>query len=193
MEAVMTSDQQSPKVSLDIDIHDVFAQIRLNNDAFLITEAFEDILIARLAQQAGITALDSEVDAEIDAFRVRLGLYRAEDLAAWLTARSLDAADLSEKFRQMVRKEKLAKQVTAPLLAHHYLQHRAEYDLFIRSQIVVADVLEAHELVRQLTRDGRDFAEVARQHSLDTETAELGGLLGRCKRRDLPVHFAAQL
>jgi parvulin-like peptidyl-prolyl isomerase len=188
----MTSDQQSP-VSLDIDIRDVFAQIRLNNDAFLITEALEDILIARLAQQAGITALDSEVDAEIDAFRVRLGLYKAEDLTAWLAERGLDGADLSEKFRQMVRKEKLAKQVTDPVIADHYLQHRAEYDLFNLSQIVVADVAEAHEILRQLTREGRDFAELARHHSLDTETAEQGGLLGRCKRRDLPAHFAAEL
>jgi foldase protein PrsA len=178
---------------LDVDIGEVFEQVRLNNDAFLIAEALEDILVARLAAHAGIAATDAEVEAEIDAFRVRLGLYQAEDLAAWLAERKLDAADLAKKFRQMKVKEKLARHVTDPIIADHYLQHRAEHDLFNLAQIVVAQAADAHEIVRLLTRDNRDFAELARHHSLDNATAEQGGTLGQCKRRDLPSCFAAEL
>jgi peptidylprolyl isomerase len=190
----MTSDKQPPHpVNLDVDIQDVFEQIRLNNDAFLVTEALEDILVARLAQQADIAAADSEVDAEIDAFRVRLGLHRADDLAAWLDARKLTPSDLSRKMRQLVLKDKLARAVTEPILDDHFAQKHAQYDVFGLAQIVVAHIGDARELYRLLTQDGLDFTELARQHSLDDATAEQGGFLGYVVRRDLPAGFAAQL
>jgi parvulin-like peptidyl-prolyl isomerase len=179
--------------ALDVDLGEVLEQVRLNNDAFLIAEALEDILVARLAERAGIAATDTEVEAEIDAFRVRLALYQAEDLAAWLAERKLDAADLAKKFRQMKVKEKLARHVTDPMIADHYLQHRADHDLFNLAQIVLSEAADAHEIVRLLTRDNRDFADLARHHSLDNATAEQGGTLGQCKRRDLPSCFAAEL
>jgi hypothetical protein len=181
------------QANLDVDIGEVFEQVRLNNDAFLIDEALEDILVARLAERAGLSATDAEVEAEIDAFRVRLGLYQADDLAAWLAGRKLDAADLARKFRQMKVKEKLARHVADPMIADHYLQHRTEHDLFDMAQIVLAHAADAHEIVRLLTHDKRDFAELARHHSLDNATADQGGALGRCKRRDLPSSFAAEL
>jgi parvulin-like peptidyl-prolyl isomerase len=181
------------QANLTVDIGEVFEQVRLNNDAFLLAEALEDLMVARLAERAGLSATDAEVEAEIDAFRVRLGLYQADDLAAWLTERGLDAADLAKKFRQMKVKEKLARHVTDPIIAEHYLQHRTDYDLFNLAQIVVAQAADAHEIVRLLTQDHRDFAELARHHSHDSATAEQGGALGLYKRRDLPSSFAAEL
>ena len=59
--------------------------------------------------------------------------------------------------------------------------------------MVVDDEDKAKEIVSLLEEDPEEIEDLAREHSLDTETAEKGGFIGQIKRGSLAPEAAAKV
>jgi parvulin-like peptidyl-prolyl isomerase len=126
-----------------------------------------------------------------DLFRHRHGLTSAAETQRWL-----DAAGITiEEFEAVIVRDLLISQykhhLTQPRVAEHFAAHRNRYAQAQLRRIVVDSEELARELMAQLTDEGRDFAELARQHSLDGATRRAGGSMGLVRRAEMPADVAA--
>ena len=75
-------------------------------------------------------------------------------------------------------------------VAEHFAAHADRYARARLNQLVVATQGSARELLAQIRDEGRDFAELAREHSLHLASRLAGGSLGIVCRADLPANIA---
>jgi peptidyl-prolyl cis-trans isomerase C len=130
----------------------------------LLDELIEIELLARKARERGIDK-QPEVQAE--------GELQVKSILA----------------QAMVREQIATIEVTDAELAAAY-DERVPPHLFKVAHIVVADAAAAHALLQQL-KQGRPFAELARRHSLDTDSGKRGGQLGALMYDQMPAPMAA--
>jgi putative peptide maturation system protein len=149
----------------------------------------EVVLEEYLVQQAatvGLAISTEQLQSAADAFRRRHGLHSAEQTSAWLARDGLSILDLEAVLERDLLVARLREHVTAGLVQSHFTAHRTDYDRVRLGQIVVARADLARELVTQIREEGRDFTELAREHSLHAPSREHGGELGVVLRRQLP-------
>jgi peptidyl-prolyl cis-trans isomerase C len=130
----------------------------------LLDELIEIELLARKARERGIDQ-QPEVQAE--------GELQVKSILA----------------QAMVREQIASIEVTDAELAAAY-DDRVPPHLFKVAHIAVADAAAAHALLQQL-KQGRPFAELARRHSLDTDSRKRGGQLGALMYDQMPAPMAA--
>jgi peptidyl-prolyl cis-trans isomerase SurA len=163
-----------------------------------------EIMVQR-AEQLGVMAVDSEVDAQLNKFKVT---QTPEELQKWLAARSMRLEDLKAQFRRDLTVEKLFnKEITSRIrvteqdIADYYRANKAEF-FRAEPQVHLARILvtpapdpevrnlkgdkaqndrEARRKIALLearVRKGEDFADLALNFSEDPESAQNGGDLG---------------
>jgi parvulin-like peptidyl-prolyl isomerase len=147
--------------------------------------AIEEFLL-RQAAEAGLAVSTEQLQSAANDFRRRQGLSSAEQTSAWLAREGLSVLDLEAVLERDLLVARLREHVTAPLVQGHFAAHRDHYDRVRLGQIVVARADLARELLMQIREEGRDFAELAREHSLHGPSRERGGELGVVLRRQLP-------
>lgn len=163
--------------------------------AFLVQVVDRELALAE-ADRLGVSVAPQEVETALQehrrdypagAFEEMLG-ERKISLDEW--RRELAEGLLMEKvFRQAVYS---GVRVDEAELAAYYEEHRDEFDrpAQVRArQIVVGSAEEGEKILAQL-RQGADFAELARQHSLSPDR-EQGGDLGYFARGEMPAEFDA--
>ncbi len=153
----------------------------------LLREAVVEAFLLRQASEAALTVSAEQLQSAADAFRRRQGLNSAEQTSVWLAREGLSVTDLEAVLERDLLVARLREHITAPLLEGHFALHRERYDRIGLGVIVVARVDLARELLTQLREEGRDFAELAREHSLHSPSRDRGGELGVLLRRQLPA------
>lgn len=161
--------------------------------SFLVQTIDRELTLAEAARRR-ITLSDEEVEAAVADARAD---YPAEEFKAQLAERGLDEEQWRQDLKESLLMEKVLQQVVYALvrvtdeaIAQYYQEHRAEFDRpeQVRArQIVVAKETEGRQLLETL-RQGADFAEVARRHSLSPDAAD-GGDLGFFARGEMPPEF----
>jgi peptidyl-prolyl cis-trans isomerase D len=76
--------------------------------------------------------------------------------------------------------------VTERQVDKYFADNKATFDRARLSRLTVASEGKAQELLSQARDDGKDFAELTRQHSLDPRAKETGGITGLIPRKRLP-------
>ena len=163
-----------------------------------------EIMVQR-AEQLGVMAVDSEVEAQLSKFKVT---QTPEELQKWLGARNMRLEDLKAQFRRDLTVEKLFnKEITSKIrvtdqdIAGYYHANKAEF-FRAEPQIHLARILvtprpdaevrnlkgdkaqndrEARRKIALLetrVRKGQDFADLALNYSEDPESAQNGCDLG---------------
>ncbi len=121
----------------------------------------------------------------------------ADSFQATLAKHNLDEATLSAYFANNLLLTRLHEQVTAEITVDedetkaYYEEHKASFsqpELIKVAHILVAEKAEAEALLEQL-QQGADFALLAKQHSLDTESAAYGGTLQWFSRGQMEPAF----
>ena len=168
-EATLRQSLYSISQQYDIDWADPAMQQRLwqlQNEA--LKQAADRVLLRQLAGKRGIALDQAQLQATID--QEKSGIMntgRYADWAAFLAANGLT----DSTFEQMIADTLLLN----ALLAVQQVDTQAE-QIHIR-HIVVTDEALAGEIVAKL-KAGSDFAALAAEYSIDTETKENGGDLG---------------
>jgi peptidylprolyl isomerase len=158
-------------------------------------QALADKTIAEAAREAGLAVTTEELQQAADRWRKRHALTQAARTQQWLTTQGWIAADFEAFLQHDLLTIKLRDHLSNGQVATHFETHRDGYAQARLRLIAVGQESLARELLTQVREDGRDFAELARQHS-QHPTAGQGGLLGVVSRRQLPpavvdVVFAA--
>jgi parvulin-like peptidyl-prolyl isomerase len=134
------------------------------------------LLLAQGAVEAGYTFDGAAVDAEVDAVAQARGGNEA--MAAWM----VDNRYTLDSLKRALREDKLTA-----MMIEDITQNLGESAEQVRAaHLLVATLAEAEDLLAQL-QAGADFAELARQFSLDASTRPAGGDLGWSPRGFLLV------
>jgi len=163
-----------------------------------------EIMVQR-AEQLGVMAVDSDVEAQLSKFRVT---HTPEELQKWLQARGMRLEDLKGQFRRDLSVERLFnKEITSKIrvtdqdITDYYNANKAEF-FRAEPQVHLARILvtpgpdpevrnlkgdkaqndrEARRKIALLEariKKGEDFADLAVNYSEDPESAQNGGDMG---------------
>jgi parvulin-like peptidyl-prolyl isomerase len=187
----MNADLQSVTVAsvegADFSLYDLLHTLRLRGTlAQLIVRAVIDKLVVDAARKQSLTITDEELQKAADNFRMRHRLNKAADTERWLSQNQLIAADLEEGLQRDLLRHKLAEQVTPDQIEKYFADNRAQFDRVSLRHLVVEKEEIAQELLTRIQEEEADFAELARQHSVDERTRAKGGEIGTVPRKRLP-------
>lgn len=138
-----------------------------NYSQVVIDVLVERELIRQAAEAAGVTVTEEEVNIRLAELQEASG--SAENFAAWLQNNQWT----EEEFREAITAELLTQRMIEDITANVPTTGEQVHARYIR----VNDPELAQSLLDQINT-GADFAELARQHSLDTLSAQSGGDMG---------------
>jgi peptidyl-prolyl cis-trans isomerase C len=151
-------------------------------------------LIHGEARQLGITLTEADIEVALQDY---LQDYPGASFETMLKERGLTLQAWRDELKESLIMEKLLEQavysrvsVTEMEIAAYYGANRKQFDrpAQVRArQIVVADETEGQEVLG-LLRQGRSFAEVAKEYSLSPDSQD-GGDLGFFGRGEMPPEF----
>lgn len=138
----------------------------------LVNEAVMD----KAAKQHKISVSDEEIDLE-------LALMRSAQDTTDQTFQSLSDKELRQKIRtQLILEKVLAKDIiiTDEAVENFYKDNQSLYNIptSYRTSMIVADSKENIDSVLQELENGSEFPVLARERSIDTPSASLGGDIG---------------
>lgn len=150
----------------------------------LVNEA----VMEKAAKEYKITVTDTEIDLEV-------ALLRSMSDANDTSFQTLSEAELREKVRmQLIFEHVLTKDVVIDENESkaYYDENTSLYNVptTYRTSLIVVDSKEAATRVKKELKDGSQFSVLAREHSLDTTSASLGGDIGFVSESDETVEKA---
>jgi parvulin-like peptidyl-prolyl isomerase len=153
----------------------------------LVREALAAQLVREQARKADLSVTAQELQAAVDHWRRRHGLYSAADTQAWLAAQGLSVDDFEARLEQDILAAKLRSHLTGAEVDGHFTAHQADFDRLRLALVLVPREDLARELASQVREEGRDLADVAREQGLHLERGEklrkeLKGPLGTALR-----------
>ena len=166
--------------------HDVVARLKITGlFGQAAVQLARDTALLHTADELDIHVSDQELQEAYDDFRRANNLHKAADTEAWLKQLGLAIEEVEGYLEADLLHEKVAARlVTAEQVEKYYAEHPDEFEFARVSQIVIADKNAAEELLLSLREEGEEFAALARQHSIDKQSAPGGGYRGLVTRGD---------
>ena len=179
----------------EITANDFIKLLKFNNK---FDDTFEpyliDMVAAHAARKQGIIVTIEEVQHRVDEIRRVLGLHRAKDTLEFLGGLGLTVDDFERYVTDLVYKDKMYNAVcTEKAITEYFNLHSPRFDGIELSQIVLNSKGKAREIMALLEEDPDSFAELAKQHSLDDETRDSGGVVGKVLRGTLEDEIEAKV
>jgi parvulin-like peptidyl-prolyl isomerase len=172
----------------DVSLSEVLKTLLVSGKTRFLQSAAEELVTAKAAKSLGIEVDDEQLQQAADAYRRRRGMISIKATHAWLKQEGWTVDDFELHLERKLIRTQVVDQVASPeKIDAHFSEHRRAYDQAFLSRIVVKTESLAQELRAQIEDDGADFGQLARQHSLDTSTAKMGGTLGLTDRTTLPA------
>ena len=147
--------------------------------------ASKQIAISQAAKARGLDATGAEVNALFVELRHMMRLESSEALRQWMTETGLTVGAMTEACTQLILRRKLRETITPEDVAGHYAEHRPDYDRAMVYRILVEDQDVAQEFRALVMEEDDSFYLLALEHSIDDDTAPMGGYLGDLARSDL--------
>ncbi len=152
--------------------------------AGIVDELIRQRILLREAARMGIEVTDAEVETQFT--RARMDLGGPAEFEKKLREGNTSAETLKNDIRDALLAQKLdlsmqqAIPISEPEVREFFEKNRSGLiqDEIRARHILVETAAEAEEVLRLLTRERKDFAELARQRSKDTGSRERGGALG---------------
>lgn len=160
------------------------------------TEVLDSIIANKIveleAEKKKITVSDEEIAEE---YKVYTESYGGEEtMLETLKAYNMDKEDVEEDIRLYLLTVKLLEdyvEVTEDDVKKYFEENKSYFDVaesVEASRIIVEDETLAKEIIKSLD-EGKDFAQLAKEHSTEDNADETGGSLGTIKRGDLDEAF----
>lgn len=165
----------------EISKDELYAQMLKTNGTETLDLMISDEIIRQEAEKEDITVSDEEIEAEIAVYEEQYG--GAEELDSALAASGMTVESLKEEVQTYVKIEKLIGpgiEITDEQIQTYFDENKdslGQSEQVEASHILTATKEEAEEVQAKLA-EGGDFAELAKEYSTDTASAENGGELG---------------
>ncbi len=178
----------------EITKDELYEAMFTNGGREILERLISNRLILQEAKELEISVNEGDIDAEIGKV-IKENFYGAEDYFY----QALEQYGLTEEalrrdleiellLRKIVREqiEITEKEVKEYYTENQYLFNTPEQ---VEARHILVDTLEKAESVIQLLDEGQDFSELAKEHSIDTVSAEQGGNLGFFQRGEMVAEF----
>jgi peptidylprolyl isomerase len=161
-------------------------------------QIIEDIMTDRLtvlaAKKSGVTVSSEDVQERFDQIRRVQGLHRAKDTTEFMKRLGVSLDEFESYLTDMIYKEKVIASVTTESAVEEYFSlNSPDFDSIEVGHIVLDSEGKAREIVALLEDDPDSFEELAKEHSLDVETRDRGGLIGTVLRGSLHSEVEARV
>jgi parvulin-like peptidyl-prolyl isomerase len=140
--------------------------------------AERDAAIVKACEELNIVVSDEELQAAGDEFRLKNKLLGASETLAWLAKQRISPEDWTQGIRIKWLTQKLKEHLFLDAIDAHYLSYREEYQRVAFSQIMVAELPAALQIVRTLREEKAAFAAMAIEHSQSHPSSQHGGFVG---------------
>jgi parvulin-like peptidyl-prolyl isomerase len=148
-------------------------------------------IIAKTAQELGITVTAEELQEAGDKLRLEKQLVKAKDTWTWLEKHHLSVHDFEELLHQQILSQKLANQLFASQVEKFFYEHQLEYIAAATYEVICEDKDLALELFYALEEGEITFPEIARLYIPDPEQRRTYGYQGVRHRKDFRPKIAA--
>lgn len=168
---------------------DFYTRLEQEAGKDVLDQMVTEMVVAQAESKYGFTISQDEIDAEIAKIRDK---YPSDEAFAEALSRfNMSKERLQHEIRLNLILNKASRQgvsVTDEEIAKYFEENKDS--LGTPEQVKVRHILvksedEAKDLVKQI-RDGADFAELAKAHSIDTASAAQGGSVGTIQQ-DSPI------
>jgi Parvulin-like peptidyl-prolyl isomerase len=160
----------------------------------LIEDVMTDKLTVHVAKKQGITVSIEEVQERVDELRRIRGLHRTKDTLEFLENMGVTLEDFEKSITEGLYKEKmLAALFTDDRIKEYFRLHLPRFDSVEISHIVLDSEGKVNEIMACLEDDPDLFPELAREHTLDPDTRESGGVIGKIMRGALSGAIEAKI
>lgn len=160
----------------------------------LISPLVRDKVAVNAAIKRGIQVSDKEIQQAADDYRRLAGLHRAKDTEQWLDQAGISLEDFEAFISDQTYKKKLRDTIiTDETIDEYFKLNSPKFDTVDLQLIVVASEAKAKELMAVLKDDPQSFSELAKEHSLDPDTKDLGGQIRGVRRGILPEEVDAKI
>ncbi len=176
----------------EISKDDLYAEMLKTSGSETLDLMISDEIIRQETEKENISVTDEEIAAEIAVYEEEYG--GAEQLEAALAENGMTIEDLKEEVQTYVKIEKLIGpniEITDEQIEAYFEENKDSLGQSAKveaSHILTETKEEAEEIKAQLA-DGADFAEVAKEQSTDTVSAENGGQLGTFGAGEMAPEF----
>ncbi len=167
---------------------DDFVKFLKFSDKFnnLLEDLISEKLAVHEAKKQGISVSEQEVQARVDDFRRINGLHRAKDTIEFIEGLSMSVDDFGRFIEETVYSDIMNAKVKTPEAVDEYFKlHSPKFESVELYHMLLGSEGITREILALLEDDPDMFSELARQHSMDKETAEKGGSLGQVFRGSL--------
>lgn len=161
----------------------------------VLSQLITNQLVTNAAKAQNLTATTSEVNNDLTSLEMQNGITNDSQLQQALAQTHMTKADLLDELKIQVLEEKLAQNkvnVTDKQISDYYAKNKtalATPATVSLSDIVVNTKAQA-QTVLSLLKAGRNFAQVAKDFSTDTNTKDKSGLLGTFTKNQLDASIA---
>lgn len=160
----------------------------------ILDDMITDRVTVFAAKKSGISVSTEETQERFDQIRRVQGLHRAKATMEFLNNLGLDLDEFETYLYELLLKEKVVDQVTSEAAIEEYFSlNSPEFDSIEVGHIVLAAEGTAKELGALLEDDPDSFHELAKEHSLDLETRDRGGVIGTVIRGALQNELEAKV
>ncbi len=194
----MTKEDASLLAKIDdheIRIDDLARYLKLNGKfEQILDDMVTDRVTVLAAKKAGVSVSTEEVQERFDQIRRVQGLHRAKAAMEFLDNLGLSLDEFETYLAELLLKEKVVDMVTSEAAIEEYFSlNSPEFDSIEVGHIVLASEGTARELGALLEDDPDSFHDLAREHSLDLETRDRGGVIGTVIRGALQNELEAKV
>lgn len=175
---------------------DDFIKFLKLNDKYksLLEEIMSHKLTVHAAKKQGIQVMDEETQERVDQYRRIYGLHRAKDMLEHLEEMGITVEEFGNYIEECLFYEKMTAQVQDQKSVDEYFNLNSPkfesvelYHILLNSEDIT------HEIMALLEDDPESFEELAKEHSLSSDTAEKGGSLGQVYRGTLVPELEAKI
>jgi len=150
-------------------------------------------LIRQYALETGISITENELQDVIDKVRRELGLESAANTESWLAANRFSLGDFQSACAHLILQEKIWASLADDEIAGYFAENRDDFTRVTLYGARVKDKATADGIVRRVNTGETNFHVETMEHSVDTETAPMGGYVGRLTRREVPEEISVSV
>jgi parvulin-like peptidyl-prolyl isomerase len=160
----------------------------------LIEELLTNKLMVHEARKQAVSVSVAEIQERVDDLRRARGLHRAKDTLEFLERLGVSLDDFENYIGEELYREKMLAEITSEARLKEYVQlHLPRFDSVELGYMLLDSEGKAQEIAACLEDEPDMFEELAREHSIDAETRDSGGAMGRIMRGLLPGDVEARI
>lgn len=179
----------------ELDVNDLVRYLKLNGKYEQILEDMvRDHVTVLGAKTNGIEISSEEVQERFDQIRRVQGLHRTKATMAFLDNLGVSLDEFEVYLIELLMREKVVDDITSDSAVEDYFSlNSPEFDNIEVGHILLPSEGIARELVALLEDDPDSFQDLAREHSIDLETRDRGGVIGVVTRGALQSELEAKV